>query len=376
MSDQDQEPVQQAPVDIASMMAKEGIKTDESPVSMPVQNTPPVEEQPKVETQAEQPKPEMGAVVPPSENPPAEPPKAAPAPVQPAPVPQPQLDWRDLVKQQPETDVLKSLGLDEKMINFLSKWRGGEDLTDYLRAVTVDYSKMTPEQLLRQQLMADFGSLSQEDFEEVYKMKVIEQYKLDPDIFSETEVRRGRLLLNHEAEKIRQDLTRKQQELLFSKAPEPGPSAADIAAKEQQEQNERNLLTYRNLVNDNSYTKELLNTRFLRIGDGEKAFNLEVSNPNDVLDLLYDPAKWASKLYNDDGSPNVRKQLILGAIANDDALFFSNLSKHYEMLGAKSVAEKIQNASTPEPGTPTKGDPTANDPISQLARFGQISSGD
>jgi hypothetical protein len=371
-----QEPVQQ-PFDIAAMMAKEGIKTDESPVVMPVIDTPPKVETPKEETQVEPQKTETANVATPAESVPIEPPKAAPTPVQPAtPAPQQQEDWRDLLKKQPEVEVLKSLGLDDKMINFLSKWKGGEDLKDYLQAITVDYSKMTPEQLLRQHLMADFGSLSPEDFEEVYKMKVIEQYKLDPDLFSETEVRRGKLLLGIDADRIRQDLVRKQQDLLFAKAPEPGPSASDIAAREQQEQNEKNLLTYRNFVDTSEHTKELLNTKFLKIGDGDKAFNLEVTNPNEVLNLLYDPAKWASKLWNEDGTPNVKKQLILGAIANDDSLVFSNLAKHYEMLGAKSVTEKIQNASTPDIGTPARGNADNNDPISQLARFGQITSGD
>lgn len=370
-----QEQVQQ-PVDIAAMMAKEGFKTDESPVIIPAIDTP-QEATPTVETQTEQPKTETVNVATPAELTPQEPPKAAPAPAPPAkPEPQSQEDWRDLLKKQPEVEVLKTLGLDEKMINFLSKWRGGEDLKDYLHAITVDYSKMTPEQLLRQHLMADFGSLSAEDFEEVYKMKVIEQYKLDPDLFSETEVRRGKLLLGVEAEKIRQDLTRRQQELLFAKAPEPGPSAAEIAAKEQQEQSEKDLLKYRNYVDTSEHTRDLLSTKFLKIGEGDKAFNLEVTNPNELLDLLYEPGKWASKLWNEDGTPNVKKQLILGAIANDDTLFFSNMAKHYEMLGAKSVAEKIQNASTPEIGSPSKGDPDNNNPISQLAKFGRITSGD
>lgn len=371
-----QEPVQQ-PLDIAAMMAKEGIKTDDSPVSIPVNNTPQQEEKPVVESQQETPKTETVNTAPPAEAPTPEPPKVAPTPVQPAtPAPQQPEDWRELLKKQSEVDVLKTLGLDDKMINFLSKWRGGEDLKDYLQAVTVDYTRMTPEQLLRQQLLADFGSLSPEDFEEVYKMKVIEQYKLDPDLYNETEVRRGKLMLGIDAEKIRTDLMRKQQELLFNKAPEPGPSAADLAAKEQEEQNEKNLNEYRNFVDTSQFTKDLLNTKFLKIGEGEKAFNLEVTNPNEVLNLLYDPAKWASKLWNEDGTPNVKKQLVLGAIANDDTLFFSNLAKHYEMLGAKSVTEKIQNASTPEIGSPAKADPQANDPISQLARFGIITSGD
>lgn len=367
---------------IAEMMAKEGLKTDDSPVIMPVQNNEPVQEvQPKSEPPAaEQQKTETVDVATPAEVKTPEPPKQAPAPAPTAPAapaaPQPQEDWRELLKKQPEVDVLKTLGLDDRMINFLSKWRGGEDLTDYLKAVTVDYSKMTPEQLLRQQLLEDYKSLSPEDFEEIYKMKVIEHYKLDPDLYNETEVRRGKLLMGVDADKIRQELMQKQQALLFAKPPEQGPSAAEIAANEQREANERNLETYKNLVDTDTYTKDLLSSKLLKIGDGDKAFNLEVNNPNDVLDLLYDPSKWASKLWNEDGTPNVRKQLTLAAIAYDDALFFSNLTKHHEMLGAKSVTEKIQNASVPEPGSPTKGDASVNDPISHLAKFGVISSGE
>lgn len=370
----------QPQVNIAEMLAKEGIKTDDSPIVVSAQNnTPPVV--PATEPPKEGPKtPETAVNVPPVEAPMPEQPKpepaAAPAPALQQPTQQVEVDWRDLLKKQPEVDVLKAVGLDDKMISFLSKWRSGESLKDYLEAVTMDYTKLAPEELLRQHLKDQFGSLSADDFEEVYKMKVIEQYKLDPDLFSETEVRRGKLLLGIDADKIRQDMMKRQQELLFTKPPEPGPSAVDIEAQQQLEQREKDLNTYKNLVASNEYTKDLVNTRFLKIGEGEKAFNLEVTNPNEVLDLLYDSNKWAQKLWNADGSPNVRKQLIIGAIANDDTSFFSNLTKHYEMLGEKNIADKIQNASEPTPGTPSRGSAESSDFVAQLARFGTVSSGD
>ncbi len=372
-------PTTTEPVNIAAMMAKEGFKTDDSPVTIPVQDTPPAPEATPTEAPRTAEAQTETVTAPPSTEAPKveEPPKQAP-PVTPEPRPAQVAapDWRELIKQQPEAEVLKHFGLDEKMINFLSRWKSGEDLRDYLEAVTTDYTKMTPEEVLRRHLMKDFGGLSAEDFEEVYKMKVIEQYKLDPDVFDEKDVRRGRLLLSVEADRVRQEFIKRQQDMLLSKPPEPDNSAAEAAARAELEQREKQVQDYHNHVQNNSYTKELLSTSLLKIGEGDKAFNLEVSKPDELLGLLYDPAKWAQKLWNEDGTPNVRKQLVLAAIANDDTAFFSNLTKHYEMLGAKSVADKIANASAPAAGTPATGNAESANPIAQLARFGTITSGD
>lgn len=364
------------PIDIAAMMAKDGFKTDDSPVNVPVQNTPPPSEAPPAEsapttteTAPSTPAPEA----PQESQPPTVAPTTTPEP-RPAPVAAP--DWRDMIKQQPEAEVLKHFGLDEKMINFLNRWKGGEDLKDYLEAATVDYSKMSHEEVLRRHLLRDFGSLSPEDFEEVYRMKVIEQYKLDPDVFDEKDVRRGKLLLGIDAEKIRQEFTKQQHDLLFSAPAMPDNSAAELAARAEQEKRDKQVQDYRNHVQNNTYTKELLTTNLLKVGDGDKAFNLEIGKPDDILSLLYDPTKWAQKLWNEDGTPNVRKQLLLAAIANDDAAFVTNFAKHYEMLGAKSVADKIANVTEPPIGTPAAGSAETANPIAQLARFGTISSGD
>jgi hypothetical protein len=377
---------QEAPLNIAAMMAKEGSKTDNSPVVYTgTDNTP---DQP---ASAEPLKAPEGPAAETTVTPPAAPATPAPEPPR-TEVPRTEtvaapperateqpstanVDWRELLKKQPESDVLKAVGLDEKMINFLTRWKGGEDLKDYYEAISVDYSKMSPEELLRRQLHKEFGSLSAEDFEEVYKMKVIEQYKLDSDLYDEKEVRRGRLMLGIDAERVRQDFMKKQQDLLLSKPPAPEPSTAELEAKAQAEQQEKDRQAYKAQVDSNEYTKQLLSTKLLKIGDGDKAFNLEIANPNDVLDLLYDGAKWAQKLWNPDGTPNIRKQLILGAIANDDTLFFTNLANHYQALGTKALAEELQNASEPTVGNPAKGSAEQSDPISQLARFGTITSG-
>src|SRR6266568_3150951 len=123
-------------VNVAELMAKHGVKTDEtSSVAIPnIDKATEVPPEParEVEVKAT----ETVAVAPAPEAPrPAEQPTPTPEPVKPVAVaeqPKPvEPDWREVLKKQPEVEVYKHLGLDEKMINFLSRWKGGEDLKDY-----------------------------------------------------------------------------------------------------------------------------------------------------------------------------------------------------------------------------------------------------
>jgi hypothetical protein len=363
-------------VNVAELMAKHGVKTDEGQtVGIPNIDT----GEPKIESKAEE-SPvatETVSTEPKQATPIIESPKPEPVvPIQPAaeqsrPI---ETDWKEVLKKQPEVDIYKHLGLDEKMINFLSRWKGGEDLKDYLEAATVDYAKLSAEEVMRRYYSQEFGTLSPEDFEEVYRMKVTEHYKLDADVFDEKEVRRGKLLLNYEADKIRQDFIKKQQDLLFSKPPEPQPSQADIEAREMEAERERSVAEYKGRIEKDAFTQELLNKKLMTIGEGEEAFNYEVSEPRNYLDILYDPQKWSSKLFNEDGTPNVRKQFLLAALASDETAFLTNYAKHHQRLGAKKAIEPIENASTTL-GTPSNSDGLPSDPAAALARGGTITSG-
>lgn len=360
-------------IDLASMLAKDGVVTNGSTAEVPQINTQVAE--PTVKPDAEPAKTETVEAVIEPVLPQPEPQKPAPQPVASIEAPKPaELDWREVVKKQPEVEVYKHLGLDEKMINFVSRWKSGEDLKDYFEAITTDYSKMSPEQVMRRYYAQEFGNVSPEDFEELYKMKVVEQYKLDPDVFDEKEVRRGKLLLNYEADKIRQEFVKRQQDLLLSKPPTPETVDVEAEARAFEVERQKAIAEYRGAIEGDAFTKELLTKRMMTIGEGEDAFNYEVAQPQEYLDVLYDPAKWSSKLYDEQGVPNVKKQLLLAAIANDDATFFTNFAKHHQKLGAKKVIEPIENAS-PAIGAPANGDGISADPATALARHGVITSG-
>lgn len=362
-------------VNIAELMAKQGVKTDEGQtVEIPnidIHGSGTTEVEPEPEPAKVETTPAAPAPVTPQPDPPQLEPIIQPAAELPKPA---EVDWKDVLKTQPEVEVYKHLGLDERMINFLSRWKGGEDLRDYLEAATVDYTKLSPEELMRRHYSQEYGALSPEDFEEVYRMKVTEHYKLDPDVFDEKEVRRGKILLNHDSDKIRQDFIKRQQDLLFSKPPEPQPSPADIEAQALEAKREQDVADYKSRIEKDAFTQELLNKKLMTIGEGDEAFNYEVTEPRAYVDILFDPQKWSSKLFNEDGTPNVRKQFLLAAIATDETTFLSNYGKHHQRLGAKKAIEPIENASSTI-GTPASGDGLPSDPAAALARAGTITSG-
>jgi len=83
--------------------------------------------------------------------------------------------WQEVLKQQQPDAVLKELGyddkvigllkdaktLDPKMLAFLDHWKSKGDVTSYLKELTTDYSKMTPEDVLKQQLQREYPKASE-----------------------------------------------------------------------------------------------------------------------------------------------------------------------------------------------------------------------
>lgn len=302
---------------------------------------------------------------------------ATPAPT-PAPVEQPspepaEIDWLEVLKSRPEEEVLQALGYDQKTVGFLNKWRSGEDLKGYFEALTTDYAKMSSEDLMRRQLHQEYPTLSGEDFEELFRMRVIENYKLDADLFEEKDVRRGRILLNADAEKVRQQFVEKQQQFLLSTPPQPQPSVAEVESQRLEQEAQEAFAAYKEQVAGDAFTKNVLSTKLLPIGEGEEKFNYEVGDPQAYLNLLYDP-NWAAKLFNPDGTPMMNKQLLIAAIVNDGEQVLTRLADHYKMIGAKSAVEPIENASPPA-GTPSKGNEVPLTPAAALAQAGVITSG-
>lgn len=356
-------------IDVAAMLAKSGSRTEEGG-STEIPDIKIEEPKPKM---AEGIKPEVSAETVPT---PAKPEARVEVPQIPSPagevVQPPLVDWKTELKKADVAEILKELGFDPKMVGFYNKWRTDGNITDYLKAVTVDFSKMTPEQLMKYQMQEDYPELSPEDLEELYRARVIEQYKLDPDTFSEMEIKRGRILIGADAKKIRETLMAKQQEYILSAKPPAAAPDTSVQDRQQEEAIQQVLSQYKTTLEAHPVTKELITNKRLLIGEGEDSFIYELPDAAKALTALQNPQQWAELVFNPDGSPKVELQLFLSAAAIDEKLP-SHILKAGMALGAKRAIEQIENAKKPDAAPSKPDDPTS--PAQALARAGVITNG-
>jgi hypothetical protein len=358
------------PLSIAAQMAQSGRLNDTTNVTIPSINITEKKEEPKPQeannaASANEPSNAVQEI------------STTPSPTpEPTPTPTPQAaaepakvqTWQEVLKNQQPDTVLKELGYDEKVVSIskaisespqmaalFDQWINKGDLTPYLKAVTTDYGKMSPEDLMRHQIMEQYPQASEDTLNALYKRRVVQAYNLDSD--DENEVKEGRLLLEADAYEVRNTLSGKQQQFLTPKPPEPKAAepVVDTAAIQRQKSYE----DFSNNIKDSSFTKDLINAKQLSVGDGDDKFNYPLEKPQEIVDLLLNEAAWSSKLFNKelqpDGSekvtPNVQKQLLVGAILNDTDGFFRKMAAHFKTLGSKEVIAPIDNASPANNGS-------------------------
>ncbi len=279
-------------------------------------------------------------------------------------------DWTEVLKQKPDTEVLKALGFDDKWIGFLETAKAGGDLKKYMDNITLDVSKLSAEEVMRRHLRNEYPEVSDEVFEDLYRAEITDTYKLDPEMYQESDVKRGKNLLEARATKYRKDLAAEQQKYILSK-PESQVPPEVAQYKAAQEEQKKSLELYKASVAEDPVFKELFQTKKLKIGEGENAFYYESKNPQEILDVLTDGSKAAAKLRNADGTQNSIKQALIGAIINDDTTFLSSYADHYKNLGRKEAIMPLENPSNRQPVV-SKGETSFTSPAEAMAKGGQI----
>jgi hypothetical protein len=371
-------PEQPSAPSIAAIMASKGVVTTaDSQVEIPSINTTEKQEEPQA-----QPEPTPVATTteasngaeanqespkPPSSEPPAEPtPQIEETPAQ------VQLTWQEVLKQQQPEAIIKELGYDAgavalakeinenpQMLAFYNHWKSNGDVTAYLKELSTDYSKMPAEEVMKHQLRTEYPRADERTINILFQKKIVDAYKLNPDVYDESEVEEGRLLLEAEADKYRDGLVEKQKGFLLPKAPEP---QATTVPAEPEPDGKKELEAYQTSVMENDYTKSVFSNKVLNIGEGEEGFKYPIQDPKALTDILFDSNAWASKFFNiqknPDGSekyiPDVEKQLFVAAAVHDHKTLIREIAKHYKSLGGKAAIDPIENASLPDGSTPSK----------------------
>lgn len=316
-------------------------------------------------------------------------------------VPTPQIEaeqqatpnWQEVLKSQQPDTVLKELGfndkvisllnetkeLDPKMVAFLNHWKQNGDVKEYLKELDTDYSKMSSEDVMRNQIKAEYPKASEAQLNILFQKKIVESYNLDPDRYTEDEVEAGKLLLDAEADKYRDNLVDKQNQFLLPKAPEAKQQAPDP----QELERVRVIEDIQKQVKESSYTKSLLANKSITIGEGEEKFTFPI-DPEAVLDVVLNGDSSGELMFNieksSDGGqryiPKTEHQMLVATVNKYGVNFINELAKHYKSLGSKAAIEPINNARPIEGNTSSSHAEIApKTPAEAMARLGRYNSG-
>lgn len=248
-----------------------------------------------------------------------------------------------------KTDLIKALGYDDFVSGLLDYYEKEKDLTPYLEVKTVDYTKMPDIQIVERKLKEQYAKqgLSDEAVKLLVEDDMAAKFKLDEVENSEREVAISKARLQAEAAEYRKVLMERQQAF---KAPEPAaqPAATPPPTYEEVVQSRR-----QNLIKD-AAVQQFLTNKKLQFGDTQSPFNLEISDPEETLSVIYDTNKYLyyvgqkneqGQLLMQNGEPVLDPIAMLetAAFIRDRKSFVNNLIAYGKTLGTKQVIEEAEN---------------------------------
>jgi hypothetical protein len=301
--------------------------------------------------------------------------------------------WQEVLKSQQPDTILKELGFDEKtvnflkgkkgieekMLNFFSHWEANNgDVSRYMQELNTDYSKMPSTEVMRHQLRREYPKATEKQIDALYKKQVLDNYKLDPNMYSEDEVAEGQLLIDAVAEKHREQFVNEQQQYLIPKpvTKDEGPDLELEAAK--------------TLYNSSSQTisemppiKELLINKSLTFGDGDEKYNIPIPFAGDIVEDIQKTLaiNIAEGRITKDTISQITPEVVQNeiwsrAFSKNPQAFMTALAEHFKTIGGKKIIEPLENASPSVNGQPSKSEVSPSSPASAMAKGGRLVSGD
>lgn len=356
------------PISVSKQYSKEAEVEDDSPVA-------PTKEEAKTEAEPDKAKKEQQAEIPEQIETDSE-------EVQ---------DWQTAIKNQQPEEVLKALGFDSKVAEFvkelqdvdpkvialLNHYKNGGDLKEYLNEASKDFSQMPAEDVMRHQLRLDYPKASEAQLEVLYKKEIVEKYNLNS--YDEDEQNEGKLLLEAKADKYREDLAKMQAEKIIPAFDNSKAEQERLAQEKATEEWGKKIV---NEFNEHPFTKEVLSKNVITIGEGDDKFSFPV-DAKEVTDialygdrtgeLMFEKTKDSNgqEVY----APKTQHQLLVATVNKYGEKFITELAKHYKSLGSKAAIAPIDNARPVENRNTSSASPEPTSLAGAMAKYGKMNSG-
>lgn len=207
------------------------------------------------------------------------------------------------------------------------------DITPYLQAKTVDFTKIPDEEIMRRNLKEQYSDLSEKAFDRLYKQQVLDKFKLDADEWGEDDSDLGRELLKSEAAKLREQYIDWQNKF---KAPEPKNSLPEDYSKE-----------FEKALLNNEFTTKLIEGKKLTIKTSDGEFNYELPETDGLVKMTVDNDKFFQQFSDGKGGIDYSKWYKTAAYSQNPEQFERSLINYGKTLGRSEVTKELKNPSQP-----------------------------
>lgn len=209
-------------------------------------------------------------------------------------------------KKMPIEELLKERGItDTKLLKLITHHQNKGDLSEYFKVFNTDFKDVSDQDLLAMQINQSYADFSDEEKDDLIKAK-IDSYKLDSDLYTEEEIRRGKVALKADMKAFREKQIADQAEMIAKEPPAANAQADDAAAIKQ----------YVEALTKHPDYINLESTGTIKIGSGEGAFNMDVDKTK-VVAYLADDEVYAKAYQDKNGNTDFSKQLRVAAYAID-----------------------------------------------------------
>jgi hypothetical protein len=277
-------------------------------------------------------------------------------------------NWKDEIKKVDRKEALKELGLNDFAIELNDHITRGGNPADYLHARSVDYNKISDEDLIKSDLKAKYPNFTPDEISRMYNRK----YGVN-DTMSDEEKEDVSLEAKAQAYHIRESKIAEQQKFKVPDAIVLEKDEAYEQWKQNSEQNTQIIERMNQFYNSHEATKTLNENKrvTINLGDGVKPFTFKVDKPELITKSMLDGGETYLKLaLTDKGEPDVARQQLVSLFAFNPSGFIQTIFNYGKSMGVHGKVAEGQNATKPNSVLPAS-QPSNGQQVS-VKKFGDI----
>jgi len=231
---------------------------------------------------------------------------------------------------------------DEFLQKVIEKYQTDGSLEDFFKAYSVDYDKLSDEDVLRKDFFDRNSArgLSEKTLNMLWE-KEKSKYTIDPEEFSEEEVEIGRDLMKADANEQRAKLKEQQQKFIQPKA-SAAPTVDLNKLKEQ--------------VASMPEVQQLRADKKVKLSVDGQEINYELTDPDFAIDTMVNDQPFYG-LFNQNGKPDAAKWAKVVEFARNPEKVLKTVLDHGKTLGRIEMEAELKNTQLPKNNSETPSSP-------------------